>query len=177
MRGECSGKVRSTPTPYEMRRTVNDARPPSPRRRITMPSKSCVRSFSPSMTLTYTRTVSPGMNPARSFLICAASTNPIRSMTAVPFSCCLLFLELLRRLAALEPLHQLPLLGRQARRRQQVRALAPREPDGLHPTPARDARVIAREQHCRHADVPILLASRVLRRLQQPVRERLALAG
>src|SRR5205809_258466 len=33
-----------------MRRTVNEARAPSPRLRMTVPSKTCVRSFSPSIT-------------------------------------------------------------------------------------------------------------------------------
>src|SRR5216684_3365040 len=165
MRGECNGKVRSTPTPYEMRRTVNEARPPSPRRRITMPSKTCNRSFSPSTTLTCTRTVSPGANPARSFLSCAASTSRIASITHSPFLETLIdsprpagpqprdslrlalplrsrVVELLRRFPAFESLHQLALVGRQPRRRQEVRTFAPREPDRLHTAPARDARVV-----------------------------------
>src|SRR5262245_38132086 len=102
------------------------------------------------MTLTCTRTVSPGMNPARSFLSCTASTSRITSMTAVPFVAYVSVrwvVELLRRLPALESFHQPALVVRQRRRRQQVGALAPREPDGLHPTPPRDARVIAGEQH------------------------------
>src|SRR2546429_3818822 len=49
-----------------MRRTVNEARAPSPRLRMTVPSKTCVRSFSPSITFTYTRTWSPGSKPSRS---------------------------------------------------------------------------------------------------------------
>ena len=57
-----------------------DARVPSPRLRMTMPSNICVRSFSPSTTLTCTRTVSPGANPSRSFLSCPASTNRIASI-------------------------------------------------------------------------------------------------
>src|SRR4029453_17960257 len=180
MRGECSGKVRSTPTPYEMRRTVNDARPPSPRRRIPIPSKGVVRSFSPSMTFTCTRTVSPAVNPARSFLSCTASTSRIASMTAFPFVGYVSVrgvVELLRRLPALESFHQPALVVRQRRCRQQVPPLAPREPDGLHPAPPRDARVIAGQQHRWYPRALVILGPRVLRRLQQPVRKRLAARG
>src|SRR3990172_3335192 len=176
MRGECSGNVRSTPTPYEMRRTVKDARTLSPRFRMTMPSKSCVRSFSPSTTLTCTRTVSPGPNPPRSFLNCAASTSRIASMTFVPLSLAFLTrgrLDLLRRLAALEPVHELPLLGREPGALERPRARPPRPPQRLHAAPARDARVVAGQEHRRNARAPELLGPRVLPRLQQPRRERL----
>ena len=43
------------------------------------------------------------------------------------------------------------------------------------PAPARDARVVARQQNRRHSRALELLGPRVLRRLQQPARERLAL--
>src|SRR5205814_890118 len=85
----------------------NEARAPSPRLRMTVPSKICVRSFSPSMTFTCTRTWSPGSNPCRSFLSCAASTMRIASMTFVP----LCSRGRRRRLSALEPLDQPPLVG------------------------------------------------------------------
>ena len=58
--GSGAGKVRSTPTPYDTRRTVKVARAPSPRFRMMVPSKIWMRSFSPSMTFTWTRTLSPG---------------------------------------------------------------------------------------------------------------------
>src|SRR3990172_6929005 len=143
MRGECSGNVRSTPTPYEMRRTVKDARTLSPRFRMTMLSKSCVRSFSPSTTLTCTRTVSPWPNPPRSFLNCAASTSRIASITFLPLS--------------------FPFL-----------TPPPRPPRRLPAAPARDARVVAGQEHRRNARAPELFGPRVLRRLEQPRRERLA---
>src|SRR3989454_9880515 len=176
-----------------MRRTVNDARAPSPRRRMTMPSKSCVRSFSPSTTLTYTRTVSPAPNPSRSFLICPASTNRIASMRWFPF---LLTphsssgsthhgssagfagaiepggrfrkesVDLLRRLPALESFDDLPLVGCQVRALQELRPCPPRDPQRLHAPPPRDPRVIAGAEHRRDARAAELLGPRVLRRLQ-----------
>src|SRR5207237_1636933 len=156
-----------------MRRTVNEARAPSPRLRMTVPSKICVRSFSPSMTFTCTRTWSPGSNPCRSFLSCAASTMRIASMTFVP----LCSRGRRRRLSALEPLDQPPLLVRQTRLREELGAPPPRQPQGLLPPPARHACVVARQQHLRHPRAPKLLGPRVLRPLLPPRRERLALGG
>src|SRR5437870_7088353 len=122
-----------------MRRSVKEARAPSPRLRITTPSKSCVRSFSPSTTLTCTRTVSPGPNPSRSFLSCPASIKRIASMTFLSDG----GKNLLRSFAALESFHQLPVLDGQLGLRQQVRPRAPRPPQRLRPPPLRDARVVA----------------------------------
>src|SRR5438874_11032503 len=156
-----------------MRRTVNEARAPSPRLRMTVPSKICVRSFSPSMTFTCTRTWSPGSNPCRSFLSCAASTMRIASMTFVP----LCSRGRRRRLSALEPLDQPPLLVRQTRLREELGAPPPRPPQGLLPPPARHACVVAGQQHLRHPRAPKLFGPRILRRLQQPRRDRLALGG
>src|SRR5260370_22494586 len=177
MRGEWSGKVRSTPTPYEMRRTVNEARAPSPRFLMTLPSTPCARPCAPSPSFTCTRPVSPGPNPWRSFRSCAASTSRIASMTRIPFSLERGGLELLGRLAALESFHDRALLGREPRGLQQVRARPPRPPQRLHAAPARDARVVPRQEHRRHARAPELLGPRVLRRLEEPARERLALRG
>src|SRR5881628_1310490 len=157
-----------------MRRTVNDARAPSPRRRMTMPSKSCVRSFSPSTTLTSTRTVSPGPNPSRSFLICPASTKRIASMTSsLSLGCG--GVDLLRRLPTLESFDEPPLVGCQIRVLQEVRPCPPRDPERLHPPPPRDPRVIPGAEHRRDAGATELLGPCVLRRLEQAARERLAL--
>ena len=41
--GECTGKVRSTPTPNDCLRTVNVSRSPLPWRLMTTPSKTWVR--------------------------------------------------------------------------------------------------------------------------------------
>ena len=57
--GLCVGKMRSTPSPITIRRTVNVSARPVPRRRITRPVKSWMRSLSPSGILVATSTVSP----------------------------------------------------------------------------------------------------------------------
>src|SRR3989449_6759402 len=77
--GECSGKIRSTPTPAEILRTVNVSLMPPPRRAMQMPSNAWRRSFSPSRTRTITRTVSPGAKAGMSVF------RPSRS-TALSFS-------------------------------------------------------------------------------------------
>src|SRR6266516_3443897 len=68
--GECSGNVRSTPTPKDCLRTVNVSRAPAPCRFSTIPSKTWIRCRWPSITLKWTRTVSPALNcgrPSRSW--------------------------------------------------------------------------------------------------------------
>ena len=57
--GEWTGKMRSTPTPFEILRTVNVSDTPAPRRAMQTPSKAWRRSLSPSRTRTFTRSVSP----------------------------------------------------------------------------------------------------------------------
>src|SRR5579884_4237960 len=57
MRGECRGNVRSTPTPWEIRRTAKVSRTPPPRRLMTTPSNAWTRSRPPSDTLRCTRSV------------------------------------------------------------------------------------------------------------------------
>src|SRR5690349_12803013 len=153
-----------------MRRTVNEARAPSPRLRMSTPSKTWSRSFSPSMTFTCTRTVSPGAKPCRSFFSAPASTSRIASM-ACPLS------DVGDGLAPFESLHESLLVRAQLGMPQQVGPTAPRPPQRLRATPPRDARVIARQQHGGHALAAKLFRPRVLRRLQQSARERLALGG
>src|SRR5262249_57267289 len=65
MLGELSGKIRSTPTPYEILRTVNVDRVPFETRRMHTPSKACRRVFSPSRIFAHTLTESPGRNSGR----------------------------------------------------------------------------------------------------------------
>src|SRR5690349_23926574 len=55
MEGEWSGKIRSTPTPAEIFRTVNVSLTPPPRRPMHTPSNAWSRSLSPSRTRTMTR--------------------------------------------------------------------------------------------------------------------------
>src|SRR5207249_9753679 len=69
--------------------------------------------------------------------------------------------QLLRRFPTVESLQQLAFLLGQPRRRQQIRPLAPREPDRLHPAPALDPRVVPREQHGRHPRAPVGFGPRV----------------
>ena len=63
--GECSGKVRSTPTPNDCFRTVNVSRTPAPWRLMTMPSNTWTREREPSITRKWTRTLSPALNLGR----------------------------------------------------------------------------------------------------------------
>src|SRR3990170_534320 len=151
-----------------MRRTVNEALTPSPRLRITTPSKTWIRSFSPSTTLTDTRTVSPGTRPARSFFSCPASTMRIACMIRGSL------LEIvLGRPALAEPRHPLLLFRREVRRLQQIPPTLPRPPDGHDALPPLDPGVIARAQHFRNGAAPEHLWARVLRMLEQAPRERI----
>src|SRR5436309_4410275 len=63
--GECTGNVRSTPTPNDCLRTVNVSRTPAPCRLITIPSKTCTLRRWPSITWKWTRTESPALNGGR----------------------------------------------------------------------------------------------------------------
>src|SRR5690348_10800546 len=84
MRGECTGNVRSTPTPYDVLRTVNVSRLPAPLRPMTVPSKTWMRSLSPSTTRTCTRTVSPGLKAGTPLRSCSASMRSIGFMALHP---------------------------------------------------------------------------------------------
>ena len=75
--GECTGKVRSTPTPKLTLRTVNVSRMPLPLRRITTPWNTCVRSRLPSTTRTCTFSVSPGANSGMSLRSWVRSTRSV----------------------------------------------------------------------------------------------------
>src|SRR5437764_11499461 len=62
MFGELSGKILSTPTPYEILRTVKVDREPLWTRRMHTPSNAWRRVFSPSRIFAQTLTLSPGRN-------------------------------------------------------------------------------------------------------------------
>src|SRR6186997_487867 len=66
MRGELILNVRSTPTPLRNARTVMERVTPPPRSRMTVPSKTWIRSRLPSTTLADTFTVSPVASTGRS---------------------------------------------------------------------------------------------------------------
>src|SRR5439155_11563744 len=127
------------------------------------------RSFSPSMTRTCTRMVSPGAKPWRSFLRCPASTSRIASMTVA--------LQIVGGLPPFESLYETPLVVRQPGLREEVRAALPRQPQRLPAAPSRDPRMIAGQQHRGYPCTQELLGPRVLRRLEQPARERLPRRG
>src|SRR5262245_17800426 len=143
MRGECSGKMRSTPSPCTMRRTVKVARMPSPRWAITRPEKICTRSFSPSRMRWCTSTWSPISNADRSVFSCVSSTRAMNLFFMVPF------------LLGRGP------LGSEARRRAAAGL-------GLFAAPAGDGLVVAAEQHLRHLHAAEDARPRVLRVLQPP---------
>src|SRR3954465_16045734 len=65
MFGELSGKILSTPTPYEILRTVNVERDPFETRRMHTPSNAWRRVFSPSRIFAQTLIESPGRNSGR----------------------------------------------------------------------------------------------------------------
>src|SRR6266516_4076559 len=75
--GECSGNVRSTPTPKDCFRTVKVSRAPAPWRLRTMPSQTWIRARWPSITLKCTLTVSPALNCGMSSRIWARSIDSI----------------------------------------------------------------------------------------------------
>src|SRR5438874_5036262 len=75
--GECSGNVRSTPTPKDCFRTVKVSRAPAPWRLRTMPSNTWILARWPSITLKCTRTVSPALNCGMSSRIWARSIDSI----------------------------------------------------------------------------------------------------
>ena len=66
----CNGNVRSTPTPEEILRTVKVSEIPPPRRLITTPSNTWIRSREPSTIRTCTRKVSPVRNVGKSVRNC-----------------------------------------------------------------------------------------------------------
>src|SRR5471030_1002406 len=82
MTGECTGKVRSTPTWKLTLRTVKVSRTLSPWRRMTTPWKTWTRARVPSMMLTCTLTLSPGRKSGTSVRRDAASTPERRWLMA-----------------------------------------------------------------------------------------------
>src|SRR2546428_3106548 len=143
MEGPCKGKMRSTPPPAEILRTVKVSLMPPPRRAMQMPSNACRRSFSPSRTRTITRTVSHGSN-AGMFVI-----KPSRSIAlnrSIP-----------------SPSLFLGMPG------PQVGPALARQPLGFPRAPRRDLLVVATQQYRGHVHPAIARRPRVARRGEQPV--------
>src|SRR3989304_9500173 len=108
-----------------------------------------------------TRTVSPGRKSG-TFAFGLSGTIDFRSMATLP--------SLLFALLKGKPL---PLLRRQLRRGQEVRAAPRREQQVLPPPPLLHLLVVPGKQHLRHRPAAKLRWPRVVRRLQQATRQRL----
>src|SRR2546426_10299479 len=130
MRGECTRKLRSTPTPWAIRRTVKASLAPLPRQPMTMPSKIWIRSRVPSTTLACTLTVSPGIKVGTFLRWDSASSR-------------LMTLDTAYKDITLDP--RLPPLV------EQVRTATAGPFGGLGATPALGLRRVARPQHPRNA--------------------------
>src|SRR5436309_8306765 len=123
-----------------MRRTVNVSRIPSPRRAITTPLKTWVRSLVPSRMRWWTSTVSPISKPGTSFFAAAVSTRAIsRFFMALTF----LLVSVLTR---------------------QARTPGPRQ--GLFRPPAGHLPVVAAQEHLGHLHAAEDARPGVLRVLQ-----------
>src|SRR4051812_22680884 len=156
--------MRSTPSLLTIRRTVNVSLMPAPLRMITVPEKTCTRSLSPSTMRVATSTVSPTWNFGGSFFRWACST-PLRMLFVMILSPIFCFFAMHasggRLVLSVQP--RLPQVGPSVPR--------PRLP--LLQSPLRDQRVVAAQQHVRHAHAAIFARLGVLRILQQAVGERL----
>src|SRR5437868_7457675 len=162
MSGEYVWKVRSTPSPEEILRTMKDELRPRFRFAITMPSNACTRFLSPSTTFTLTSTVSPGEKsgmvlPSR--LISSCSIVRIRSISAP--------------VLPLELGQQCLFFAAHASRLQQIGPPQPRPAQRLLQPPAPDVHMMPGEQHLWHPLAAVHLRPRVLRAVEQPGGERL----
>src|SRR4051794_30290230 len=188
MIGEWTGNVRSTPTPKLTLRTVKVSRAPLPWRRTTTPWNSWTRSRLPSTTRTWTFRVSPGPKSGTSSRSATRSTRSVRFMArrssgrekgaADDASGCRA-----QELAAVEAV----LLGELGEERpldigelaaaEEVGPSRQRSPQRLRGAPAGDAAVVSAREHGGDRPPAELRRARVLRVLEQPVRERLLPRG
>src|SRR5690242_4123203 len=153
--------MRSTPSPYEIFRSVKLELRPAFLRPMHTPSKAWMRSRSPSTTLRLTFTVSPGeksgiVRPASSFSICWVS-SVLSTVMASPLSSVLS----LGPGALREP--AVP----------QIRAALPRHPLPLLLPPLADPVVVTGEQHLRHRAAFPILRPRVVRIFEEAILETL----
>src|SRR5688572_7608613 len=149
--GECTGNVRSTPTPNDCLRTVNVSRTPWPWRLMTTPSKTWVRRRVPSITWKWTRTRSP-----------EAKVGTRRSCARSRVSITVLMKEA-------------PAAGRTPARADHGSEGVPRRPRvsgggaplaAAGPPPGADLGVMAGEQDLRDAPAAVLGGARVVRILR-----------
>src|SRR3954471_20801955 len=147
MIGECTGKVRSTPTPKLTFRTVKVSRLPLPLRRITMPWNTWTRSRLPSTTRTCTFRVSPG---AKSGMSSRSWVRSTRSVAFIGSS----GIEEPGMLPAGSPVRELAeeglLLRCDGRGGDEVGAPGQGAAQGGRPPPAFDPRVVAAQEHLGH---------------------------
>src|SRR4051794_7237337 len=143
---------------------------------ITMPSKACTRFLSPSTTLTFTMTVSPGAKSGISRfsrLISSCSIVWIRFMVVLRSALVFTDGSLLSFVLLPEFFQQVLFFLAQLLRRQQVRPSEPGPAERLLQPPAPDVLVVSRHQHLRHLHPAAFraphLGARVLRAVEQPV--------
>src|SRR4030081_1181803 len=154
MEGLCVWKTRSTPSPCEILRTVNEELSPRWLRAITTPSYACTRSRSPSTTLTCTTTVSPGLKSGTWRVMRCLSISwiilliSVTSMFAASRACgpC----GSLTRGTGSKLIQCAPRLGRELRVRQHVGPALHGAGHRLREPPAADVGVGTGQQHRRH---------------------------
>src|ERR1700676_2320512 len=147
-----TGKMRSTPWPKLTLRTVMVSLMPVLLRAITVPSNTCRRSLSPSLILTCTLMVSPGLNSG-----CVASLFLFRILAMVAF-CIIssLLSQTFQQIGAL-PLGFLPCCAS---------------------TPLANLFVVAADQHFGHLPAAKLRGPGIVRPIEQPfLAERLVHGG
>src|SRR5215472_7089619 len=148
-----------------MRRTVNVSFNPCPRRPITTPEKTWMRSLSPSTTFVCTRTVSPTANCAASFRNCSDSILSNIAWFIKFVSICVHLLAIYRsswfdRMFAL-----VAVLAHQ------IRPPFARAQPGLLGPPAGDLRMITRQQYFGYFHPAKFRRPGILRILQQTMTE------
>src|SRR5436190_1184047 len=164
--GECTGNVRSTPTPKEILRAVNVSRSPPPCRRITTPWNTWMRSRPASTTRACTLTVSPGRKSGRSSRRRGFSTRSTlfiakRSRDGFPMIA-----------PGLGEPGSVPRVGSQ-----QVRAVALGLGASGLPSPPLHRRVVPRDQDLRDLHAPELPGPSVVGMVEQALLERLERQG
>src|SRR5262245_10138484 len=142
-----------------------------------IPSKICTRSFSPSMTFTWTRTLSPGAKLPRSRFSMPASTTAIASVAMFVSPRCLALprlthwsLELTAPRLLVQPL---ALLTRQWHGVQEVRSPRQRAPERFASAPSGNPPVVAGQEDVRHGQPAEVGRARVLGVVEPARRERL----
>src|SRR5208337_4700880 len=153
---ESMGKIRSTPWPKLILRTVKLGCAPRDRE-MTTPSNACRRSFSPSRILTCTLIVSPGPNFGMSVRRDFANSFSIMGLR-ITFS----FLTLALNLG-----QQFLVFRRQRNPLQQVGTVAQRFCQSRFAAPAANLVVVAVHQHFRYAHAAKIRGPRVMRIVEQ----------